>query len=111
MNNIVINEIKFRNEPVLNYEVGSSERIELEKELANMKNSVVDIPVIIGGKEIRIGNKGTCILPHNKDKVIGEYHKATAKEVELAIEEALKAKEKWEKCLGNQWRKKYLVLC
>lgn len=97
MNNIVIEKINFTNEPVLKYEIGSPERIELEKELANMKSSFVDIPVIVGGKEIRTGNKGNCILPHNKNKVIGEFHKATEKEVELAIEEALKAKEKWEK--------------
>lgn len=97
MNNIVIGEIKFKNEPVLKYEEGSNERIELEKELTNMKNSFAEIPIIIGGKEIRTGNKGTCILPHDKNKVIGEFHKASAKEVELAIEEALLAKEKWEK--------------
>ncbi len=66
MNNIVIEKIDFVNEAVLKYEEGSPERIELEKELKNMKNSFIDIPVIIGGKEIRTGNKGTCILPHNK---------------------------------------------
>ncbi len=97
MNNIVIEKIDFVNEAVLKYEEGSPERIELEKELKNMKNSFIDIPVIIGGKEIRTGNKGTCILPHNKNMVIGEFHKASEKEVELAINEALKAKEKWER--------------
>ncbi len=97
MNNSIIGEIKFVNEAVLKYETGSQERIELEKELANMKSSFIDIPVIIGGKEIRTGNKGICILPHNKNKVIGEFHKASKSEVEMAIEEALKAKEKWMK--------------
>ncbi len=96
MNNNIINEIKFVNEPILNYEIGSTERIELEQELNRMKNSFVDIPVIIGGKEIRTGQKGTCVLPHNKNKVIGEFHKAGKEEIEMAIEESLKAKEKWE---------------
>lgn len=95
MNNTVIEKINFVNEAALKYEEGSPERIELEKELENIKNSFIDIPVIIGGKEIRTGNKGPCILPHNKSKVIGEFHKASEKEVELAINEALKAKEKW----------------
>jgi 1-pyrroline-5-carboxylate dehydrogenase len=96
MNNNVIGKIDFVNEAVLKYETGSNERIELERELANMKNSFIEIPVIIGEKEILTGNKGTCFLPHNKSKIIGEYHKASEKEVEMAIEEALKAKEKWE---------------
>lgn len=96
MNNSIIDEIVFKNEPILNYKEGSIERAELEAELAKMRNSCIDIPVIIGGKEIRTGNKGKCILPHNKNKVIGEYHKAGKEEVEMAIEEAMKAKEKWE---------------
>ncbi len=97
MNNSVINKINFVNEPVLKYDIGSPERIELEKELKAMKTSFVDIPVIIGGKEIRTGNKGACILPHNKSVVIGEFHKASKKEVGMAVEEALKAKKGWEK--------------
>jgi 1-pyrroline-5-carboxylate dehydrogenase len=97
MNNSVIGKINFVNEAVLKYETGSNERIELEKELANMKNSFIEIPVIIGGKKILTEHKGTCILPHNKNKIIGLYHKASEKEVEMAIEVALKAKEKWER--------------
>lgn len=95
MNNSIIKKNQFVNEPVLSYEPGSKERIELDKELAKMNNSFVDIPVIIGGKEIRTGDKGACILPHNKNKVIGEYHKAGKEEAVLAIKAALEAKEKW----------------
>lgn len=97
MNNCVIEKINFVNEAVLKYEAGSPERIELEKELSNMKNSFINIPAIIGGEEIRTGNIGACILPHNKNKVIGEFHKVSEKEVEMAIETALKAKDEWEK--------------
>lgn len=97
MSNSVIKKIDFVNEAVLKYETGSNERIELDKELANIKNSFIEIPVIIDGKEIFTGNKETCILPHNKNKIIGEYHKASEKEIEMAIEAALKAKEKWER--------------
>lgn len=96
MNNNIIEQINFVNETVLNYDIGSTERAELEAELVNIKSSIIDIPLIIGGKEIRTNNKGVCILPHNKNKIIGEYHKAGKEEVEMAIEEALSAKEKWE---------------
>jgi len=97
MNNSVSKKLNFINEEILTYMPGSSERIELEEQLFLMKNSYVEIPIIIGGKEIRTGNKGQCILPHNSKKVIGEYHKAGKNEVDLAIKEALKAKILWEK--------------
>ncbi len=96
MNNKIIRELEFKNEKILEYLPGSPERIELETELSRMKASYIDIPVIIGGKEIRTGNKGKCIIPHDNKKVIGEYHKAGKEEVNKAIEEALKAKINWE---------------
>jgi 1-pyrroline-5-carboxylate dehydrogenase len=96
MNNSISKEMYFRNEKVLDYLPGSSERKELEVELARMKSSFVDIPIIIGGKEICTGNKGQCIIPHDNKKIIGEFHQAGKQEVEMAIEEALKAKAKWE---------------
>ncbi|MEL7650136.1 MAG: L-glutamate gamma-semialdehyde dehydrogenase [Sedimentibacter sp.] len=96
MSNSTIRDIKFENEPVLNYLAGSWERAELEKELSRIKNEFLDIPVIVGGKEIKTGNIGKCALPHNHSLVIGQYHKAGRKEAELAVEEALKAKKTWE---------------
>lgn len=97
MNNSISKEFRFNNEKVLEYLPNSPERIELEYELSRIKASFVDIPVIIGGKEIRTGNKGQCIIPHNNKKSIGEYHKAGIEEVQKAVEEALKAKKSWEK--------------
>ncbi|MGB7605352.1 MAG: L-glutamate gamma-semialdehyde dehydrogenase [Lutisporaceae bacterium] len=97
MNNSISKELNFKNEKVLKYLPGSSERTELETELSHLKSSFLDIPIIIGGREIRTGNKGQCIIPHDNKKVIGEYHKAGKEEVEMAIEEALKAKIKWER--------------
>lgn len=97
MSNHIPSKYNFVNEKVLGYLPNSKERLELESELARMKEEYIDIPVIIGGKEIRTGNKGLCIIPHNKKKVIGEYHKAGKNEVQLAISKALKAKAKWEK--------------
>lgn len=102
MKNSILKELYFENEPVLKYLPGSRERAELEEELDKIKNSYADIPLIIGGKEIRTGNKGKCVLPHNHKKVIGEYHKAGEKEAGLAVEEALKAKAKWEEIPWEQ---------
>lgn len=96
MNNSISKELNFKNEKILTYLPGSLERMELEAELSHMKSSFVDIPIIIGGKEIRTGDKGKCIIPHDHKKIIGEYHKAGKVEIEMAIEEALKAKTKWE---------------
>jgi len=79
MNNCIPQIYPFTNEKVLDYRPGSPERLELEAELSRMKNSFVDIPVVIGGKEIRTGSKGKCIIPHDKNRVIGEYHKAGQK--------------------------------
>ncbi len=95
MYNGILKKNQFINEKVLSYEQGSKERAELEIELAKIKNSLKDIPIIIGGEEIRTGNKGKCILPHNKNKIIGEYHKAGKIEALMAVEACLKAKEKW----------------
>ena len=61
-----------------------------------MKNDFVDIPIIIGGREIRTGNKGKCIIPHDNKRVIGEYNEAGPEEVKMAIDAALKAHREWE---------------
>ena len=62
-----------------------------------MRNSFVDIPIIIDGKEIRTDDTGKCIIPHNNKKVIGVYHRAGKKEIQMAIDSSLKAKSNWEK--------------
>ena len=79
------------NEPVKSYLAGSPERLALEAELERQSNIVVDIPIIIGGKEIRTGNTGTVTCPHDHDHILATYHKVSEKEVQLAIETAMKA--------------------
>jgi len=85
------------NEPVKAYLAGSPERVALEAELERQSNIVVDIPIIIGGKEIRTGNTGTVTCPHDHKHVLATYHKVSEKEVQLAIETAMKAWEEWSK--------------
>ena len=83
------------NEPVLNYEPGSKEREELKKKINELKNQKIEIPLIIGGKEIKTGNLGKCVMPHDYKHVLAEYHKASEKEVKMAIDAALEAKKTW----------------
>ena len=95
MNNSIITFPTPANEPVKAYLAGSPERVALEKELERQKNIVVDIPIIIGGKEIRTGNTGTVTCPHDHQHVLATYHKVGKAEIELAIETAMKAWQEW----------------
>ena len=95
MNNSIINFPLPANEPVKAYMPGSLERVALEKELERQSKMVVDIPIIIGGKEIRTGDVGEVTCPHDHKHVIARYHKVGKKEVEMAIDAAMKAWQQW----------------
>ncbi|MGC8565531.1 MAG: L-glutamate gamma-semialdehyde dehydrogenase [Thermoplasmata archaeon] len=84
-----------QNEPVLSFSKGSEEREKVKEEMDKILNDYVEIPLIIGGKEIKTDDSGKCILPHEKDQSIGTYYKAGKEEADLAIEKALEAREKW----------------
>ncbi len=83
------------NEPILNYAPNSPERAEIEAKLAEMRSQTVDIPLIIGGKEIRTDDTSEIRSPHNHDQLLGTYHNAGAKEVTMAVEAALAARAAW----------------
>jgi len=85
------------NEPVYSYAPGSPEREILKKELDRQLNTVVEIPLIIGGKEVRKGAVKEIVSPHDHKKVLGTYFEATENEIEMAVKAALAAKEKWKK--------------
>ncbi|MBQ2165025.1 MAG: L-glutamate gamma-semialdehyde dehydrogenase [Muribaculaceae bacterium] len=95
MNNSIINFPLPANEPVKAYMEGSPERVALEKELERQSKMVVEIPIIIGGKEIRTGDMGEVTCPHDHKHVIARYHKVGKKEVEMAVEAAMKAWKQW----------------
>jgi 1-pyrroline-5-carboxylate dehydrogenase len=95
MNNAIYNFREPKNEPVLSYKPGSEERILLEEELKVQKNQIINIPLIIGGKEIRTGKTGKVVMPSDHNHVLATYHMATEKEVSLAINAALDAKCEW----------------
>jgi len=92
VSNAVFKIEKPKNEPVLSYAPGTKERKELKARLVELRNQEIEIPLIIGGKKVRTGKLGKCIIPHNKETVIGRYHMAGEDEVAQAIEAALSAR-------------------
>ncbi len=86
-----------RNEPVLSYAPGTPERAALEAELARQSGEVVDIPLIIGGKEIRTGNTVDVVVPHDHAHVIAKAHVAGEAEIKMAVDAAMTAHATWSK--------------
>ena len=74
MNNAVFDFALPKNEPVLDYAPGSPERIAIKKELAHQASTQIEIPLIIGGKEVRTGKMGKVVMPHNHSHVLATYH-------------------------------------
>ncbi len=95
MNNTIFSFPKPENEPVLGYKPGSAERKEIRKALDELYNVVTDIPAIIGGKEVRTSETGTVVMPTENHHVLAKYYKVGEKEVQMAIEAAMKAHEEW----------------
>ena len=85
-----------KNEPVLSYAPGTPERAELQKMISEMRNLEVDLPMIIGGKEVRSEKRVAIRPPHDHQHVLGYYHQGDASHVKLAIEAAMKVKKKWQ---------------
>jgi 1-pyrroline-5-carboxylate dehydrogenase len=83
------------NEPVLNYAPGSPERKRLKETLEILKQQEVDVPMYIGGKEIRTGKKVALHPPHEIAHTLGYFHTGEEKHVTMAIDAALAAKENW----------------
>jgi 1-pyrroline-5-carboxylate dehydrogenase len=95
MNNAIFNFERPVNEPIKMYDACSQERMDLLEEIERQSNTIVEIPLIINGKEVKTGNMGEITMPHNNKKVIARYHMAGPKEVEMAIDAALNAHKYW----------------
>ena len=83
------------NEPVRGYAPGSAEKKSLKAKLAAMRGPRIEIPLVIGGEEVRTGKLGTCVMPHAHGHVLATYHKAGKAEVERAIAAARAAHATW----------------
>src|SRR6201998_242523 len=83
------------NEPIKNYAPKSAERVELQAMLKHLRSQELDIPMYIGGKEVRSNDKIRLAPPHDHKHTLGHFHKSTKEHVKQAIEAALAAKEHW----------------
>ena len=95
MDNAIFRFAKPINEPVKAYAPGSVEKTSLKQMLSQLATEQWDIPLLIGGKEIRTGNTGKVVMPHNHKHVLATYHKAGEKEVQMAVDAAVKAQREW----------------
>ncbi|MDD3901174.1 MAG: aldehyde dehydrogenase family protein, partial [Dysgonamonadaceae bacterium] len=87
---------EIKNEPVKSYAPGSPERKALKLKINELNNGGLDIPMIIGGKEIRTNILNDIRPPHNHQHLLGHYHQGDKSHVQMAIDAALKAKPAWE---------------
>lgn len=84
-----------KNEPVKSYAPGSAEREALKKALSDARSIEKDIPMHIGGKEVRTGDKVRMAPPHDHKHTLGYFHQGNASHVHQAIDSALAARAKW----------------
>jgi len=83
------------NEPVRSYAPGTLERRALKARLAELGAERIEIPLIIGGKEVRTGKTCDAVMPHDHGHVLGTWHKAGKDEVTEAIGAAARAHKEW----------------
>lgn len=97
MNNSVFKVPAPVNEPVLEYREGSKEKKELKAALKELSEQYIEIPVVIGGQEIKTGTTVEITAPFDHSIKLGKYHQAGPEEIKLAIETSMKAREEWGK--------------
>ena len=83
------------NDPNLTYAPGTPARAELKARLAKMAAETVEIPVVIGGKEIKTGATERVVMPHKHAHVLGHFHKASPDQVRQAVDAAIDARREW----------------
>src|SRR5919199_544355 len=96
-----------KNEPVRDYGPGSPEREELQRRLRELQSERIEIPLVIGGEEIRTGDTFQAVMPHDKDHVLAEVHKGGPEHVEQAIDAAREAWHDWSR---TPWEDRAAVL-
>ena len=83
------------NEPILDHAPGSAERAALEAQMVSLAATKLDVPLVIGGKEVRTGKLGQSTCPHRHAKVLADFHQGGAGEVELAATACKAAAHDW----------------
>ena len=83
------------NEPIHSYAPGTPPRAELKARLTSMAGDRVDIPLFIGGREVRTGHTDRAVMPHLHGHVLGDFHTASPEHVDQAIAAAVEARHEW----------------
>jgi len=83
------------NEKVYSFAPGTPERESLKKKVDELAGQQIDIPLVIDGKEVRTGDTGNYVMPHDHGHVLATWHKGTAKEIEAAIDSSQRAWKEW----------------
>src|SRR5918995_1467823 len=83
------------NDANLSYAPGTPARAELKARLKQMADETVDIPIVIGGKEIRTGTTDRSVMPHEHGHALGNFHKASPEHVRQAAAAAVCARREW----------------
>jgi len=83
------------NEPVKSYAPGTPERAALKEKLTELLSQQIEIPLIIGGEEVKTGDIGECRCPHDHQHVLGTYHRAGEGQIETAVAAAHEAWQEW----------------
>src|SRR2546423_2232148 len=83
------------NEPVLSYAPGTRERTELKQALQDLSSRQIEIPIVIGGKEIRTGRTVDTVMPHDHGHILARVHQAGTEEVQAAVAAAPDAVHDW----------------
>ena len=94
---------KAKNEPVLGYQKGSVERLNVENTYNQMFNSKVDVPLYIGEEEVLTEERKNILPPHDHKNIVGTYSQATEKHVNDAIENLIQNKSSWS---NTPWKKR-----
>src|SRR5207244_11647394 len=83
------------NEPGRSYARGTPERAELRRRLEELQAERIEIPCVIGGKEVRTGSTFEAVMPHRKSHVLADVHEGGADQVEQSIKAAADAWHDW----------------
>src|SRR5437763_11150562 len=95
------------NEPIHDYAPGSPERERLQRRLEQMRNERIEIPLVIGGRDVTTGDLKPAVMPHAKDHVLADVHQGGAEQVQQAIDAAAQAWQDWSRW---PWEERAAVL-
>ena len=84
------------NEPIIPYSPGSAARASLKAELERMAGEKIEMPLIIGGQEVRTASTAQSVMPHDHGHVLGTYHQGDADAVDAAAKAAKAAEKDWQ---------------